>query len=231
MTEQDDHGYFRSIETAFIRLRGAPFLLSPADWQVAQVWHREGIPVELVIEALEEVFERRAERGATGPVNGLRYCAAAVEAAWARRLELRAGADRADRGPDAYVLPVGRRLANLAAALPADLADRATWSRRITALDGGAEAVERQLADLDDALIATAIDGLGDDERERLAAAAERRLREVGDRVDDERRAAHSRRWFRDGVRRRLGLPLLSLFAPEARDTPGGNGGGVDGDE
>ena len=54
--------YFRAIEEAFIRLRGAPLLLSPADWQTAKSWHEERIPLELVGRVMEEVFERLRER-------------------------------------------------------------------------------------------------------------------------------------------------------------------------
>ena len=58
------HEYFRVIEEVFIRLRGAPLLLSPADWQLANEWHRAGIPLEVVCDAVQKVFVRRRERGA-----------------------------------------------------------------------------------------------------------------------------------------------------------------------
>ena len=43
-----DQAYFQAIEETFVRLRGAPLLLSPADWQVARRWHRDGVPLPLV---------------------------------------------------------------------------------------------------------------------------------------------------------------------------------------
>ena len=84
----NDHAYFRAIEDHFIRLRGAPLLLSPADWQIAREWHREGIPLDLVLGALDEVFERRAERGSERPIQSLRYCSSAVAAAWKRSFSM-----------------------------------------------------------------------------------------------------------------------------------------------
>src|SRR5437763_16109793 len=81
--EDSDHAYFQAIEEIFVELRGAPLLLSPADWQVARRWQREGIPLDLVRSTLEEVFAKRKERGAKGKISSLRYCAPAVEAAWA----------------------------------------------------------------------------------------------------------------------------------------------------
>ncbi len=90
----DDHAYFQAIESSFIRWRGAPLLLSPSDWQLARQWHRQGIPLELVLETLEQVFVTRQARGAKGRVQGLRYCAPAVEKAWSARQELMATGER-----------------------------------------------------------------------------------------------------------------------------------------
>src|SRR3954471_18904178 len=86
--EEPSHAYFQAIEEIFVALRGAPLLLSPADWQVSRRWHRDGIPLDLIRSALQEVFARRKERGAKGKISSLRYCAPAVEAAWAERREL-----------------------------------------------------------------------------------------------------------------------------------------------
>src|SRR4029077_879820 len=90
-----DHAYFQAVEEIFVELRGAPLLLSPADYRVAQRWHREGVPLDLLRRTLEEVFAKRQERGAKGKVNSLRYCAPAVEAAWSDLRELTAPGQRA----------------------------------------------------------------------------------------------------------------------------------------
>ncbi|HXO19274.1 MAG TPA: hypothetical protein VOA87_05030, partial [Thermoanaerobaculia bacterium] len=154
MTEpdDDDHAYFRAIEEVFVRLRGSPLLLSPADWQVARRWHREGVPLDLVGNALEEVFARRRERGAKGKISSLRYCAPAVEAAWSHLRELTAPGERAE----VAALDVPSRLAALAAALPAELPERDELVARLAALAaaaGGTEAVERRLAEIDRELL------------------------------------------------------------------------------
>ncbi|HTQ81557.1 MAG TPA: hypothetical protein VMM92_16285, partial [Thermoanaerobaculia bacterium] len=59
--EAEEHAYFEAVEEIFVGLRGAPLLLSPADWQVARRWQREGVPLSLVRGALEEVFAKRRE--------------------------------------------------------------------------------------------------------------------------------------------------------------------------
>src|SRR6476659_4972883 len=109
--EAPDHAYFQAIEEIFVELRGSPLLLSPADWQVSRRWHREGIPLDLIRGALQEVFERRKERGAKGKISSLRYCASAVEAAWAARRELTTPGEGAEAPPFA----LGSRVRALAA--------------------------------------------------------------------------------------------------------------------
>src|SRR3954462_8488132 len=86
--EEPPHAYFQAIEEIFVELRGAPLLLSPADWQGARRWHGEGVPFELVRSTLEEVFARRKERGARGKISSLGYCAPAVEGAWGELKDL-----------------------------------------------------------------------------------------------------------------------------------------------
>jgi hypothetical protein len=200
--------YFRAIEDAFIRLRGAPLLLSPTDFQVASRWHREGIPLALVVATLDEVFAKRRERGAKGRINSLRYCAPAVEAAWAEVEELQGPARR---GAAADVA-VAERLAALAAALPADLDDRDAWVTRLARIAGDAEAVETALHQLDDELLARSAAALAPEARERLDAEVEGIVEGLRDRFPDTELAALRERLFRQRLRRLLGLPVLTLF-------------------
>src|SRR3954462_964977 len=92
--EEPPHAYFQAIEEIFVRLRGTPLLLSPADWHVARRWHREGVPLDLVRDALEQAFARRRERGLKGRISSLRYCAPGAEPAWAPLRELPGPAER-----------------------------------------------------------------------------------------------------------------------------------------
>src|SRR5436305_15095180 len=105
-----DHAYFQAVEEIFVELRGSPLLLSPADWQVASRWHKEGVPLDLVRQTLEEVFARRKERKAKGKISSLRYCGPAIEAAWADLRELTAPGHRVE----APAFEVAPRLAALA---------------------------------------------------------------------------------------------------------------------
>lgn len=216
----EDQAYFRVIEETFIGLRGAPLLLSPADWQVAREWRRQGIPLGVVRRGLEEVFARRAERGQDRYVNSLRYCRRAVEAAWRLQRELTAtGA----RGPG-ETIDATERLGRLAAALPAGLPHRDRLAGRIRGLTGAVDEVEEALAGLDAELLEAAERSLDPEGSDRVAAAVERALETVRRRLpeaaapDDDTRV----RLRRQAVRRELGLPVLSLFSPAAAGDPPG---------
>jgi len=208
-TASEDHAFFEAIEAVFVRLRGTPFLLSPADWRLASAWHREGIPLAVVEAALEEVFTRRAERGDVGKVQSLRYCATAVEDAWSRHLQLQGGG--APEG--AVALVVAERLAALARALPAA---EAGMGSRIRALAGDAEEVERRLAALDREVLRSAEERLSPASRAELDARGEEALAALAERLPAPELEAYRPRLRERELRRRAGLPLLSLFAPEA---------------
>lgn len=222
-----DHAYFRALEDTFIRLRGAPLLLSPADWRLAREWRRRGIPLELVERTLEEVFARRAERDPQRPVGGLRYCARAVEEAWNETRELR-GAEQGRRAGPAASTPaengVEDRLKLLRATvqkldetvLPAGERDR--LSARLGDLVSSAttrapEAVEVELATLDRQMMAAAAGRLSGRDREELGAQLEAALVRLRSRLEEAEVERSRERLRRQLLRRRLELPELSLFA------------------
>ncbi len=208
----EDHAYFQAIEEIFVRLRGAPLLLSPADWQAARRWHREGVPLDLVRQALEEVFAKRKERGAKGRISSLRYCASAVEAAWDELRELTAPGERLE----APHFEPSLRLQALAAALPPDLAGRDGLTARIVALVGDPPEIEEELAVLDREMLSAAAASLDDALRAEVEAAVEKTVAGLRGRLpaDELERSRERLTW--QVLRQRLALPVLSLFSPEA---------------
>ncbi|MFL6258601.1 MAG: hypothetical protein ACJ76Y_02715 [Thermoanaerobaculia bacterium] len=207
--EGADHAYFQAVEEIFVELRGAPLLLSPTDWQVARRWHREGVPLDLVRSTLEEVFAKRQERGAKGKISSLRYCAPAVEAAWADLRELTAPARRAE----APAFEVGPLLAGLARSLPG----REALAARVAGLSGDPQEVEERLAALDREMLDRAWEGLDTETRSEVEAAVEKTLASLAGRLPAGELASSRERLLRQTLRRRLGLPVLSLFSPEAQ--------------
>ena len=225
VSETADRDYFETIEEEFIRLRGAPLLLSPADWRLVERWRKEGVPLFLVLESIRLVFERRAERHAASPeaqqkrVTSLRYCRSAVEKAWAEYREL-GGAST--RQPSPVAIDVRARLRVLADAIPPSTVDLESWRRRLLGLQGSAPAVEERLVVLDRELVEGAFELLPRHDREAVTAEAEAALGRMTRRVDPERLVELRRRMVRRLVRERLGLPLLSLFAERSEPPPRG---------
>lgn len=212
MNMDEDHAYFQAIEEIFVRLRGSPLLLSPADWQVARRWHRDGVPLDLVRRALEEVFAKRKERGAKGKISSLRYCASAVEAAWSDLRELTAPGERLE----APAFDASSRLQALAAALPAELAGREALAARIVSQAGDPQEIEEALAVLDREMLAAVAASLEAALRGEVEAAVEKTLTGLRGRLaaDELERSRERLTW--QVLRQRLALPLLSLFSPEA---------------
>ena len=213
--ESEDQAYFKAVEEAFLRLRGAPLTLQPSDWHLARSWHAAGIPLDLVRLAMEEVFAKRHERGRKGRVSGLRYVAPAVQKAWKQQRELTAPGERAPAAP----LDVPARLRNLAAALP-EVPGAAETAREIAALQGPSPEVEERLAELDGSLLARAWAGLSPEERDEVEGAVERTLGALAGRLVPEELERSRERLRAQLVRQRLRLPVLSLFAPEAEPPP-----------
>ena len=208
----EDHAYFQAIEEIFVRLRGSPLLLSPADWQVARRWHRDGVPLDLVRRALEEVFAKRKERGAKGKISSLRYCASAVEAAWEELRELTAPGERLE----APVFDPSSRLQALAKALPPELPGREGLATRIAALAGDPQKIEEGLALLDREMLATVATSLENMTRSEVEAAVEKTMAGLRGRLSAEELERSRERLTWQVLRQRLALPVLSLFSPEA---------------
>ncbi|MGH9380525.1 MAG: hypothetical protein ACRD2Z_07930 [Thermoanaerobaculia bacterium] len=205
-----DQAYFERIEVVFIRLRGAPLLLSPADWRVAKQWRQQEVPLALVLATLAEVFAERAARGSRGRINSLRYVAPAVEAAWERARELQASghAPAAVPGPS-----VEERLDRLADALSDVLGGGPRWYDAIRALSGTPEAVEARLGELEAELHDELRAGLDAETANRLACEVEEALTRVAARLAPEERQRLSRQLESRALRRHFALPVLSLFS------------------
>ena len=208
-----DHAYFRAIEEVFIRLRGAPLLLSPTDWQIARDWHRAGIPLDLVCATLEELFHQRAEAGKRGSVRSLKYCRSAVEQAWVARQELAAPAARGDE----VEMDIEVRLLNLAAALPESLPERDRLYQQIRQLEGGVQDVEHELSLLDRRVMEALRSEITPEATAEIESGVEKVLARLETRLPVDERPAVRERLIDQALRRQSGLPVLSLFSPEAQ--------------
>jgi hypothetical protein len=182
--------YFTEIEAHFARRRGTPFIVNAKDWALMKKWHEDGIPLPVVIEALDSVFDKQDAKGRK--VNGLSYCKHAVKELWDERRELAIGGEGTvpEEDPSA-------RLEELAALLPAP------WGERVRALKGSVPQIEEQLMVLEGSLL-----------EELLLQAPELRAEAEGlvAGADEKTRARSLEAHLRRLARERFGVPRLSLF-------------------
>jgi hypothetical protein len=182
--------YFQEIESHFISRRGTPFVLNAKDWPLMQEWQAAGIPLAIVIEAIDAVFNRfQAE---DRKVNGLGFCRDEVKKLWKERKDLQIGAAEAAPEENAEAL-----LEELAAALPEAFRDRV----RELAKERSVPRIEERLIELEQELLSS----LATDE-----IRAEARALAAG--VDEKTRARTEEATLRRLVRETFELPRLTLF-------------------
>lgn len=114
-------------------------------------------------------------------------------------------------------MDVGARLLNLAAALPVSLADRERWYRQILEVEGGIQDVEHELSLLDRQVMEALRSGITPEETAKIERDVEKVLARLETRLPVDERPAVRNRLFDQAIRRQAGLPLLSLFSPEAQ--------------
>ena len=76
--------YFTEVEEEFVRRRGKQMLISPLDWALVETWKDAGIPLHIVLRAINEAFDAYDARAQKyRKVNSIFYCQQAVESAFA----------------------------------------------------------------------------------------------------------------------------------------------------
>lgn len=85
------YNYFTEIEDTFVRRRGKHLLLSPIDWAMIEGWQDRGIPLHIVIRAIESVFDGYDKNPGPRSIKGLLYCREEVEAQFLEWTSMQAG--------------------------------------------------------------------------------------------------------------------------------------------
>lgn len=198
--------YFTDIEAHFAQRRGTPFILNAKDWALMKKWFDDGIPLPVVIEAIDAVFEKNETSGRRKVISSLSYCRYSVKELWDERQNLYVGGG--DVAPEAAPGALLEALARTLDAHPhaAAFADRV----RALATEKSVPRIEERLIELEtellDSVIASAaveIDAL----RAEVAAS-------IGpsSRLDEKTRKRTEEANLRRLVRERFGLPRLTLF-------------------
>jgi hypothetical protein len=203
MTASPDD-YFLEIEGHFAMRRLTPFILSAKDWALMKKWREEEIPLAVVLEAIDQVFEKNETSGRRKTISSLSYCRHAVKELWNDRKELYVGSG--DASPEENHLPILEALAAGLEALPLTV----EFAVRVRALaaEKTIPRIEERLIDLEHEMITSILD--------RMPAEAESIRAEVAQAVahltDEKARHRTAEANLRRLTRERFELPRLTLF-------------------
>lgn len=193
--------YFLEIESHFAERRGTPFILSAKDWVLMQKWAADAIPLPVVIEAIDSVFEKAAERKKI--VNSLSYCRHAVKELWEERKELQVGANASvpEEGSEATLERLALAIAPVDEEIAAEI--------RGLAREQSVPAIEDRLIEVERRLMERAIARLPQAE---VGAMRQEIATMLGASLDEKTRKRTEEAMLLRMVRERLGVPRLSLF-------------------
>jgi hypothetical protein len=194
--------YFLEIESHFALRRGTPFILSAKDWALMKKWFEDGIPLAIVIEAIDSVFEKNEASGRRKVISSLSYCRHAVKEMWQDRKDLYAGSG--DGTPEENVTGLIEALAlDLErSSAPRDVIAEAIAEIRALARERSVPRIEERLIDIERDLIRHILDS---QPIERPAIIADASL-------DEKTRQRTHEANLRRAVRERFALPRLTLF-------------------
>ena len=98
--------YFTEVEEEFVRRRGKPLLISPMDWALVESWKSAGIPLHLVIRAINQAFDSYDSRPRKyRKINSIFYCQQEVESLYAEYRLSQVGAGQNQTAPQLGTTP------------------------------------------------------------------------------------------------------------------------------
>jgi hypothetical protein len=202
-----DETYFNEIESHFVLRRGTPFpIIGSKDSELIKEWRADGVPLPIVFEAIDAVFERNETSGRNKRILGLTFCRHAVKELWKERQNLYVGAGDVapEAGPEALLEALAAQLENSEIAAPFAARVRALAAERsVPKIEERLIDLERELVDAFIAADPAAITAI----RADIAAA-------LGDtsKLDAKTLARTEEANLRRLVREKFGLPRLTLF-------------------
>jgi hypothetical protein len=203
LLDEAEGGYYEEVERHFVSRRGSPLFITPGEWDLVLRWERMGIPLAVVKEGIDRVFDRPKTHSRP---RRLGYCRQTVEAGFRRFAESRVGAREDVEEREAARVRLE------------DLASRV----RELGFEGAAEAIraleknadpERELARIDGTLLTDAEKALSDAARAALRQEAEAALEAYRERMPEKVYGSALESAYRRRIRTKLGLPTLSLYA------------------
>jgi hypothetical protein len=198
--------YYIEIEAHFAARRGTPFILSAKDWALMKRWHDEGVPLPVVIEAIDSVFEKNETSGRRKVISSLSYCRHSVKELWDERRNLYVGGS--EQTPESAPAAMLEQLAQRLETSPSGTA----FAERVRALSSekSVPRIEQRLIELEsemlEGVIAASPDHIAEIRREIANALGDTAS------LDEKTRARTEEANLRRMIRDRYDLPRLTLF-------------------
>ena len=205
--------YHDEIEQLF-RLRGSVnTFLRPEnlDYQLVMDWYNAGIPLAVVIEAINAVFDKNESSARRKTISSLLYCKHAVKDLWSERKELFIGGRDETPESDADAMLEALAADVETASAPAEILAEVAQRVRGLVREKSVPAIEESLMELERELIELVVGSLPADDRAELQTDIARSLGDTS-KLNDKTRARTEEANLRRIVRDRFALPRLTLF-------------------
>lgn len=218
------YNYFTEIEETFIRRRAKNLLLSPLDWALMEIWHDRGIPLHIVIRAIEQVFDNFEKNPGPRTIKGLMFCREEVEAQYDEWLKSQAGKPSEEVTPaSAQQSPqeIAEHIGGLVAAfrrkedaLMKDDIERACLRLEEIAANvtSDAELLDKSLSDVEDLLDMALLEKSDRERFKALNKEVTSQMRPYKSGMEDEAYKNTFRLMLLKRLREEENIPRLSLF-------------------
>ena len=204
--------YYGSVEDYFVERRGSPLFITPAEWFLIFRWEEQGIPLPVVKEGIDRVFERPKTRAKP---RKLGYCRQTVEATFRRFREVSLGGGECEKDVEPPFDSSGH-LEEIAAAIEGlnvpSASGLASRVRDLIGSDQSLVGIEDDLTAIDQELLDAIEAELEDDVRRELLRESQDSLASYRERMPKKVYDAAVRSAYRRRLRAKLALPHVTLF-------------------
>ena len=204
--------YYGLVEDYFVERRGSPLFITPAEWFLIFRWEEQRIPLSVVKEGIDRVFERPKTRAKP---RKLGYCRQTVEAAFRRFREVSLGGGKREKDSEPPFDPSGHLEAIAAAIEGLDVKTASGIASRVRDLidsDQSLVGIEDDLTAIDKELLDAIEVELEDDVRSELLREAQDSLASYRERMPKKVYDAAARSAYRRRLRAQRALPRVTLF-------------------
>lgn len=223
MTRLNYFNYFTEIEETFIRRRAKNLFLSPIDWALMETWQEKGIPLHVVIRAIEQVFDNFEKNPSPRTIKGLMFCREEVEAQFEEWSKAQAGKSPEESVADEqhsleFICEhIGSLVDSLQKLENPELAEdlERACTRLVEIkdnLNGDHELLDKSLSDVEHLLDEALLKKSNRDTFRSIESEVAAQLRPYKDTMEKNAYESTMRLMLLKRLREELGVPRLSLF-------------------